>query len=197
MKFLISYITGWSGSIMKKYILALFCVLLLPAVSFAAEGEVGAHMLWRVIDFIIFAGILYYYLKKPIVSFFKNRQESIVKNKQEAEKSKDEAEKLFAEVERRLSKLNTEIESIIKTFSSMSEKEKENILKDAQAAAERVKAGIEEEEMMLLNKAKRHLLDAITSEALSSLSKKFSNLNLKDHQKIHKKYINFIGGSAS
>jgi len=181
---------------MKKYILALFSVLLLPAVSFAAEGEVEAHMLWRVIDFIIFAGILYYFLKKPTVSFFKNRQENIIKNRQEAEKSKIEAERLLAEAERRLSKLNEEIESIIKTFSSMSEKERKNILEDARAAMERIRVGAEEEEMMLLNKAKTHLLDTITSEALSSLSEKFSKLDVKDHQKIHKKYISFIGGSA-
>jgi len=181
---------------MKKYVLALFTILLLPAVSFAAEGEVEAHMLWRVIDFIIFAGILYYFLKKPIVSFFKNRQENIIKNRQEAEKSKREAERLLAEAESRLSKLDEEIESIIKAFSSMSEKEKKNILEDAQVAIERIRARVKEEEIMLLNKVKAQLLSAITKEALSSLSEKFSELDTKNHQKIHKKYISFIGGSA-
>lgn len=197
MKFLISYIADWLGSVMKRYVWALFFVLFLPSVSFAAEGEVEAHMLWRVIDFIIFAAILYYYLKNPIVSFFKNRLENIIKYKQDAEKSKEEAERLLAETERRLSKMNEEIESIIKTFSSMSEKEKEDILKDAQAAIERVRDRVKDDESMLLNKAKTHLLETITSKAISSLNEKFSKLDIKDHQKIHKKYISFMGGSAS
>jgi len=57
-------------------------LLLLPALAFAsgsAEGtqEQGTDIWWRLINFLIFFGILYYLLADKIKTFFKNREDGI------------------------------------------------------------------------------------------------------------------------
>lgn len=56
--------------------LLLFVALMLfPIYAYGGEETLSAHMMWRVINFVIFVAFLYYVLKKPAGAFFKNRRE--------------------------------------------------------------------------------------------------------------------------
>lgn len=176
-----------------KYLVFMFFLVLMPLAAFAGEeGEVNPHMMWRIIDFVLFAGIIYYYAKKPIADYFRTRKETIKNTFEEAEKLKEEAEQLLKETEEKLSQLEDEMKKIMETFSSMAEKEKENILKEAEITIKRLKDSIEEEKVFILNKAKLELLKRMTKDAISNVKEKLSSINTEEHNKINKKFIRSI-----
>jgi F-type H+-transporting ATPase subunit b len=102
---------------MKKIVL--FSLLVLPVVVFAAAGESeGSRYLaqtgretdfWpRVINFTIFAALLYYLIAEPIKNFFNGRKESIANRLKEieemlqaAKEKKKEAQARFEESEKK------------------------------------------------------------------------------------------------
>ncbi len=176
-----------------KILVSLFLLVLTPCIAFGAESNsINPHMWWRIIDFIIFAGFIYYFLKKPIVNYFKTRKETIHNNLAEAERMKKEAERLLKETESKLSQLDSEIERIVQTFKSMAKNERENILKEAQAAIKRIEENIEDEKLSLLSRAKFELLKRMTAEAISNVKKKLSSLKHDEHANINKKFIRSI-----
>ncbi len=176
-----------------KLLISLFVLVLIPCIAMAEnESGVAPHMTWRIIDFIFFAAIIYYFIKTPVVTYFRNRKREIESSFEEAEKLKLEAEALLKETEEKLSKLNEEIDRIVKTFKSIAENEKESILKDAQSVIERIRENIEEEKTSLINKAKLELLQIITKKAITSLKDKLSKLTPENHLKINKKFIGSI-----
>ncbi len=176
-----------------KFLISLFVFILIPfAAKAAEEGGVAPHMTWRIIDFIFFAAIIYYFLKNPVVNYFKSRKEEIKNSFEEAEKLKAEAESLLKETEEKLAKLNEEIEKILNTFKSIAENERENILKEARSTVERIRENIEEEKVSLVNKAKLELLKNLTENAIDNLKKKLSELTPEKHLKINKKFIGSI-----
>ncbi len=176
-----------------KLLIGLVIFTFIPMIAYAAEGgDIAPHMIWRIIDFVIFVAILYYFLKNPIVTYFKTRKEEIKNSLKEAEKLKAEAELLLEETEKKLSKLDMEIEKIVNTFKSIAEHEKESIIKETQSIIERIRESTEEEKIALVNKAKFELLKIITKESIEMLRDKLSKLAIDKHIKINKKFIGSI-----
>jgi len=174
---------------MFKYIFGLILTFM-PTLAIAAEdGGVEPHMGWRVINFVLFVGILYYFLRKPIAEFFKARKESIKNELEEAEQLKEEAERLFEETKRKLEKLEDEIKSLLETYESMAKNERDQILKEVEKAINRILASIEEEKASILSKARMLLLRKMSKEAIENLKKRFENLTPEEHAKINDKFI--------
>ncbi len=175
---------------MLKFTLSLLLTLIIPAIAVAAEeGGVEPHMGWRVINFIIFVGLLYYFLRKPISEFFKSRKESIIQEIEEAKRLQEEAEKLLEETKKKLLKLEEEVKNILETFESMAQNEREQILKEVENAIQRILKSVEEEKASILSKAKMLLLKKMSEEAIENLKSKFKNLTKEEHEKINEKFI--------
>ncbi len=155
----------------------------------AEESGIDPHMTWRVINFVIFVGLLFYLLKKPVTNYFKSRRESIVEELEEAQRLKEEAEKLLEETQKKLKTLEDEIKNILETFESMAENERQQILKEVERAIERIRASIEEEKASLMSKAKLKLLTQMSKEAIENLRKRFEDLSDEEHAKINEKFI--------
>ncbi len=176
-----------------KFIIGLLFLVLAPLAAFASEeGSVEPHMMWRMIDFVIFAAVIYYYAKKPIADYFRNRKESIKNSFEDAEKLKAEAEKLLKETQEKLDSLDNEIKKILDTFSSMADKERTSILNEAESAIRRIRDSVEEEKVFILNRAKLELLKRLTKDAIGNVKEKLSNLNPEEHNNINKKFIRSI-----
>lgn len=103
------------------------------AVAFAAE-EGGAHpgggvhvpwgeILKQAINFLILAGVLVYFLRKPLSTFLKERSELLRKAIDDAAKAREEAAEKLAAIETRTANLADEIAKM-------------NAKMDAEAAAE-------------------------------------------------------------
>jgi len=92
--------------------------LLAAAVAFAAEeggtGHGGPVIPWgeivkQAINFAILAGVLVYFLRKPLASFLKERSELLRKSIDDAAKTRSEAAQKLAAIEARTARLADEI----------------------------------------------------------------------------------------
>jgi len=175
------------------YSFSLISVMLLPAIAFANESEGSAHMGWRVFDFILFAILIVYFVRKPVVEFFKNRKKQIFEEIENAKKAKEEAEKSLSEAEKLLSKLSSEVEKIIKTYTMMGEKEKQDYEKAAKELEELFKKRIEQEKSMILNKLYKNFINQIVSKAILKTKEQFRLLSEDELRNVNKRFFDCLG----
>lgn len=114
-----------------------FMLLLLPAVVFAssaAEGEGGTDIVPRVINFAIFAGILYYLLAKPLKEYFGGRTTEIADRltsiQDKLKESKAEKEQALQSVKNAEENAVDIVETAKKEADLLSEKVAQNLQKD-------------------------------------------------------------------
>ncbi len=177
-----------------KFIYSLLILIATPVAAFASESEAGSsHMVWRVIDFILFAALIVYFVRKPIVNYFKNRKKQIFEEIENAKAAKEEAQKALSEVQVLLSKISSEVENIIKIYRQMGEKEKEDYANAAKDLEEIFKKRIEQEEAMILNKSYKNFINQIISKAILKAKEQFSSLSEQDLRSINKRYFTSFG----
>lgn len=162
---------------MKKIVL--LSLLMVPAILLASGGDAESSryfaqtgretdFLPRVVNFIIFASLLYYLLANPIKNFFKGRSEGIAAQLNEIEKKLQAAKDVKKEAQNRLDE---------------SEKRAEEILIDAKAEAvllaEKIATGnqndlalldkqLEEKMSLEERKSAREAIDEILSDNITN-----------------------------
>jgi F-type H+-transporting ATPase subunit b len=126
--------------------LAILSILLTSAIASAAgggaEGDAKAMWKdfgWRVFNFAILVGFLYWAVAKKAKEFFAGRRENIKTALAEAIAEKEEAERKFKEYSVRLDKATEEMNNIIETIKAQGLVEKEKIIEDAKKTAEKIK----------------------------------------------------------
>jgi F-type H+-transporting ATPase subunit b len=163
---------------MKK--LALFALLMVPAILLAsghASGEESRYFAQtgresdffpRVINFTIFAALLYYLVANPIKDFFKGRREGIAAQLREIEEklqaAKDEKKEAQARLDESSQKADQIIEDAKKEATLLSQKiaeanENELILLEKQ---------LEEKMTLEERKSAREAIDEILSENITN-----------------------------
>lgn len=66
----------------------------------------------KLVNLLLFVGVMFYFLRRPIKEAFQARRESIREELMRAEEEKAAAVAQLQEVEGRLARLNTEVEAI-------------------------------------------------------------------------------------
>ncbi|WP_294959122.1 F0F1 ATP synthase subunit B [Sulfurovum sp.] len=163
---------------MKK--LALFALLLLPAILLASgheSGEVSRYFtqtgresdFWpRVINFTIFALILYYLVANPIKNFFKDRREGIAGQLKEIESklqaAKDEKREAQARLEESANKAAEIIEDAKLEAKILAEKIADASVNELEVLEKQFaeKTALEE------RKAAREVIDEVLSENITT-----------------------------
>jgi F-type H+-transporting ATPase subunit b len=136
---------------------SLWRVALLLLVAGAAQASGGAEdegsqlseFIWQALNLALLLGVLVYFGRKPIQNFFFERRMGIQEGLDSSARLLDEAETRLTEWQTRLAELDGEIEEIRSTTHRLAEAERERILADARASAERVRrdsaAAVEQE----------------------------------------------------
>ncbi len=124
-------------------------IVLLASVGFASEGGGGAHhpdsgaqmkdFGWRVLNFAVLAGIIFWALKKADVKgSLAARQADIEKSLKDAETARDAAEAKLREYNVRLDQASKEIDELHAAIVREGEQEKNRIIAEATIAAEKI-----------------------------------------------------------
>src|SRR5512147_1830568 len=101
-------------------IVNLLTLLVIVSMAFASEG--GGHeekitfvgdWLPRLVNFLIIAGVIVYFMRKPAVDFFKNRSLEIEKAMKGSKEARDQAVAALAEMERKIRDLESETKALI------------------------------------------------------------------------------------
>lgn len=124
----------------------LFAVCLLFGTAGTAAAASAEHGLpWgnfalRILNFAAFAGILYYFLGKRVVAFFKNRTKGIADEISSLEDRKAAAQKNLEEVGQRIADLESERKAILADYQAQGEAVKKAIITQAEKNAEHIMA---------------------------------------------------------
>ncbi len=109
-----------------------------------AHAESGEHgglrdLLFSAFNFALLIGVLVYFARKPIVAFFADRRRRIQEELATAAALRTEAEAHYAKWQRRLMDLESELAGIRETARERAAAEREQILADSAARAERIR----------------------------------------------------------
>lgn len=174
------------------------------AAAEAAHGEVhgeadghGEHhgLPWgnyiaRVINLIIFIGIIWYAAGKKIKAFFGGRSKQIREDLDDLETRKNEAAKKLQDVEKSIANLNQEKQSILDEAKKQGEAMKEAIIekakKDAVQLTEQAKRSAEFEAKTAVDDLRAQMADLVVDAAVKIVQDKLSD---KDHEKLVDEYL--------
>jgi F-type H+-transporting ATPase subunit b len=106
----------------------------------AAEGGGGlVDLLIQAANLALLFGVLVYFARKPVVAFFQDRRARIKGDLDDAAELLQSAETRYEDWQRKLIELETATEAIRSEGLRRAEEEREAILADARAAAERIR----------------------------------------------------------
>jgi F-type H+-transporting ATPase subunit b len=172
---------------------AIALAILGAAVAFASDGhgEGGQspemNFAWRLLNIVVFVGILYKLVGKKAKAFFVGRSDGIRTELEGLETRKTEAELRLAEVKQRIANLDAEREAILRESKAQAEQIKAAILAEAREQAEQVRAqalrAAENEGKVAIEQLRATLADEIVAAAEALLQTKLDGAR-------HEKLIN-------
>ena len=170
---------------MRKLIALAAC--LLPAALFASGQEVssgGTDFVPRLVNFIIFAAIIYYFVADPIKNFFKNRSGGIAAELEEVQNrlkaAKQEKEDAKAAYEAAQKTAEEIIESAKKESQLLAKKLDEQLHAELENLEKLQEEKMEVEKRQMVRKTVSEVLSELfKGDAIAMDEKKFVNLIMK------------------
>ncbi|MEA1968939.1 MAG: ATP synthase F0 subunit B [Thermodesulfobacteriota bacterium] len=184
-----------------KIIFSAAGMLLFMAVNVALASSGGGHEAadpkgwvatdtYRVLNFVVLAGALFYVARKPVKEFFSSRIKGIKEELEVLEQKKADAKKSLAEYADKMANLDRESEKIVADYVKQGEDAKKRILVEAEEQAvkleESAKRNIEQE----FKSAKIALQQEIAEKALGQaeiLVKK--SISSEDQERLVDEYL--------
>lgn len=163
---------------MKKIVL--LSLLVVPAILLAsghADGETSRYFAQtgresdyfpRIVNFTIFAALLYYLAANPIKNFFKERKEGIAKQLREIEEKLQAAKNEKKEAQARLSESEKKAEQIIVDAKKEAVLLANKIVESNQNDLENMGKQLEEKMSLEERKSAREAIDEILSENITN-----------------------------
>jgi F-type H+-transporting ATPase subunit b len=195
------------GERRSKVILSALSVLavLLPAALALAAGGGGEHQAdsgavmkdfaWRVVNFAILAGIVFWALKKAnLKGSLADRQAQIEKSLREAREAREAAEAKLKEYTEKLVRANQEVDELRTAMLKEAEAEKQRIVAEARQAAEKVaKQAVQAADQEVL-KARSELRAEAARLAVELAAGKLAGAVQKDdHDRLVQDYLGKVG----
>lgn len=158
-----------------------------------AEGPNWLDFGWRIVNFLVILGFLWWMLAPKARAFFSGRRAGIKESLSEATKAKEEAEKKFAEYSAKIGKATEEIDGIIQMIKAQGAVEKEKIVADSRKAAEKIKEDTQARMEQEFKKARNDLrLEAVQLSVQMAEEILKRNITAEDHENIVRDYLDKV-----
>lgn len=202
------FLAPW-GVMRSKRVMGIIAMICLMAVILAAPGSVWASSggegheaapkgwentdWYRVMNFVVLAGLLILVLRKPAGQALNNRIKNIASELEELEQRKIAVEKQLAEYNNRLAMLDQEAEQIISEYLRQGEEAKARILKEAQASAERLEEQAQKNIDYEFSQAKIALQKTVMEKALGQAEEIIkARISGEDQERLVDEYLNKV-----
>lgn len=150
---------------------------------------------WKILNLLVFVGVILYFVRRPVADALKARREGIRRDLMRAQEERDAALAKLAEVEARLSRLDTEVETL-----------RAQAAQEAQAERQRIERATEDEIRKLSEQAQREIEGA--SKVARMELRRFAaaesvrlaeemirtNLRPEDDARLMNEYVEDLGG---
>jgi F-type H+-transporting ATPase subunit b len=127
---------------LRSPLLAALVATLAPLAARAAEegghGASAATVFWHAFNLLVLIGVLVYFGRGPIAAFLSARREQIEEGIESAGRELAEAERRLATCEQRASALDAELAEIRRVVRQQAESDRDRLLAEARATAERI-----------------------------------------------------------
>jgi F-type H+-transporting ATPase subunit b len=170
--------------------------------AWAASGGGGSHGglsstdWFRIMNFVVLAGALFFLLRKPIPRALSSRVQGIQSQLTDLEARKAEAEKHLAECNQKLGELEKEAERIVSEYIRQGQDAKARILKEAESASEKIQAqarrNIEHEFEQTKAQLQREIFEQSLAKAEALLKQ---NVTAEDQSKLVEDYLQKVVAS--
>jgi F-type H+-transporting ATPase subunit b len=188
------------------HMLSTAMLALLPSILLAAEEAQEGHgeditfvgdWLPRLVNFAVIAGVLVYFMRKPVRDFFKNRSVEIARAIEESRDARERAAQALTDMERKIKDLEAETGRLVEDAKARGEKDKQALTEEGRKVAADVQAQVKQSVDLEVQKAKTALA---AEAALLSIDLAEGNIKKKigaqDHERILKDYISKVGGKG-
>ena len=153
--------------------IALIATVLVPSLVFAGHGEhhvtmLDSDFLYRVLNFSIFAGLLYYLVANPIKAFFVGRSKKIANQLEEIEAKLQASKKARLVAEENLAKAEEKAKELVADAANEAKILVSNIAeKNATLLSQLENQALEKQELET-KKAMRNTLDSVLNEGITN-----------------------------
>ena len=170
------------------YILSLYGIffssLLLPDVACASEGHLDwTNFTYRIINLVIFVGLLYFIASKRIRTFFGERKARIYSEFEVSAKEKQEAQKALEEVKKKIKQLESECSVILLQAQEEALALKKAMLEEAEREVEKITSYAQKRMATEQEKMKQKLIVEIAERIYQDVESKLQGTLTSSMQK--------------
>ncbi|MBA3017720.1 MAG: F0F1 ATP synthase subunit B [Desulfobacteraceae bacterium] len=165
-------------------------------VAFGSSGGAPGPKVWvatdtyRVMNFAVLVGALFFLLRKPVAQFFSSRIKGIEDQLNELETKKKDAVQTLEKYKQKLAQLDKEGKKIVDDYIRQGNEAKERILKEAESAADKLKEQARRNIDYEINQAKLRLKEEVLEKAMVKAEEMIKNeLTIEDHDRLVDEYL--------
>jgi ATP synthase F0 subunit b len=149
----------------------------------------------KLVNLLLFIGVMFYFLRRPIREAFRSRQESIRGELMRAEEERAAAEAKLAEVEVRLAHLGEEAEAIRANAQKEAAEERARVERATEAEVRKIREQARRE-IESAAKAARAELRTFTAEQSVRLAEEMIRRDIRPEDDAHlaREYVEDLGG---
>ena len=149
----------------------------------------------KLVNLLLFVGLMFYFLRRPIIEAFRGRQESIRGELIHAEEERAAAEARLQEVESRLARLDTEVDAIKANAQKEAAEERVRVERATEAEIGKIREQARRE-IESASKAARVELRTFTAEQSVKLAEEMIRREIRPEDDAHlaREYVEELGG---
>lgn len=149
----------------------------------------------KLFNLLLFVGVAFYFLRRPIIEAFRGRQVSIRSELMHAEEERAAAEGRLQEVEARLGRLDTEIEAIKANAQREAAEERARVERATEAEIKKIREQARRE-IESAAKSARAELRTFTAEQSVKLAEEMIRRDIRPEDDAHlaREYVEELGG---
>jgi F-type H+-transporting ATPase subunit b len=192
-------IPGISSSMKRNSIMMFIMTALLfffVGVALGSSGGEQGPKVWvatdtyRVMNFVVLVGALFFLLRKPVAQFFSSRIKGIEDQLSELEHKKKDAEQKLEKYTKKLAQLDQEGKKIVDDYIRQGNEAKERILKEAESAADKLKEQARRNIDYEIKQAKLRLQEEVLEKAIVKAEEFIKDkITIEDHDRLVDEYL--------
>lgn len=170
-----------------------------PALA-AGGGEEGASgsLLYSVLNFVLILAVIIFFARKPVAEYLEQRRQGIQRNLEDSAKLLADAEAKLQDWNQRAGRLDAELAEIRETSRRIAEEEREAILAQARANAERIQHDARVAVDQELLRARRTLAAEAGELAIELAAQLISNqVTDEDQRRLFDEFLSEVEDGAS
>jgi F-type H+-transporting ATPase subunit b len=183
--------------VITRSAITLFSFLLaLPAYASDQSADGLQSFLWPAVNLVILLAVLVYFARKPLQAYFGKRRSDIAGELQSSADELATAESTYAKWQRRMIDLEGELDEIRATSRQRAEAERERIIQDARATAERIQHDGTTAIELELRRAREILREEATQLAIELAGERLSReVTEADRDRLIDEFIGLIAST--